>query len=199
MPPRVVFLPGASGAAEFWAPVADRMPEGWQTRLLSFPGAGVEPHDPMINGYSDLMGWTATVVTDGSDVVAQSMGGAVAMGVALAYPRKIRRLVLVATSGGVDIARLGGEDWRAEYAAEFADAAPWVTSHHVDHSPDLRRVKTPTCLIWGDDDPISPLAVGRALDRALPCSGLHVVRGGTHMLARERPGEVAKLIVEHLS
>lgn len=96
MPPRVVFLPGASGAGSFWAPVAERMPEDWETRLVSWPGAGSEAHDPTIAGYDDLVVRAARAADDGSDVVAQSMGGVVAVGMALAHPRKVRRLVLVA-------------------------------------------------------------------------------------------------------
>lgn len=84
--PRVVFFPGASGASAFWVPVADRMPDGWQTRLLSWSGAGTEPHDPEIKGYDDLLDRAATAVRDGSDVVAQSMGAVVAIGLALSHP-----------------------------------------------------------------------------------------------------------------
>jgi pimeloyl-ACP methyl ester carboxylesterase len=199
MTPRVVFFPGASGASEFWAPVADRLPGDWQTRRLSWPGAGSEAHDPSVVGYSDLVVRTAAAVADGSDVVAQSMGGVVAVGLALTHPRKIRRLVLVATSGGLETSVLGAQDWREEYRAEFPNAAPWVTQHLVDHSQQLRHIRLPTCLIWGDADPISPVAVGRALYAALPRSTLHVVAGGTHMMARERPDEIAALIVGHLS
>jgi pimeloyl-ACP methyl ester carboxylesterase len=194
-----VFFPGASGAAGFWTPVADRMPDGWPTRLLSWPGAGAEPHDPAITDYGALVDRAAAAVIDGSDVVAQSMGGVVAIGLALAYPRRIRRLVLVATSGGIDVGRFGAEDWRAEYRSEFPGAASWVTEQHVDHTRELPGVEIPACLIWGDKDPISPPAVGRALEDALPRSRLHIISGGTHMMARERPDEIAELIVGHLN
>jgi pimeloyl-ACP methyl ester carboxylesterase len=197
--PRVVFFPGASGAADFWAPVADRIPGGWQKRLLSWPGAGAEPHDPAITGYGALVARAAMAVSDGSDVVAQSMGGAIAVGLALAYPGKIRRLVLVATSGGLDVGQLGAEDWRAEYKSAFPHAASWVTQQHVNHTPDLPSIDIPTCLIWGDHDPISPPAVGQALEAGLHRSTLHVITGGTHVMARERPAEIAALIVEHLT
>lgn len=196
--PRVAFLPGAAGAAEFWAPVADLMPTGWQTQRLNWPGAGTEPHDPQIGGYGDLVERAAAMVPDGSDVVAQSMGGLVALRLALAYPNKLRRLVLVATSGGIDLKQHNAADWRDEYRGEFPDAAPWVTSPVADGAQDVSRINLSTCLIWGDNDPISPVAVGEALGRALPRSHLHVISGGTHMLAREHPDEVAKLIVEHL-
>jgi pimeloyl-ACP methyl ester carboxylesterase len=196
---RVVFLPGASGAGAFWAPVADRLPTDWTGHLLSWPGAGTEPHDPAVAGYEDLVARAAETVGDGSDVVAQSMGGVVAVGLALAHPQKIRRLVLVATSGGIDVGDLGGGDWRVEYTAESPDAATWITEQQVDHSSQLASITIPTCLIWGDADPISPIAVGRALARALPNSVLHIVADGTHTLAHDQPDLTAALIVDHLN
>ncbi len=72
---------------------------------------------------------TAATLRSVSDLVAQSMGGVVAIGVALAHPDKVRRLVLVATSGGIDVASFDGQEWREEYATEFPDAAPWVSRH----------------------------------------------------------------------
>lgn len=199
MPPRLAFFPGASGARDFWAPVADRLPSAWDARLLSWPGAGLESHDPMVRGYHDLIDYAAARVPDGSDVIAQSMGGVVAIGVALTQPHKIRRLVLVATSGGLNVDVHGAENWREEYVQEFPGAAAWVTDQRVNHTQQLHRITLPTSLIWGDADSISPPTVGRALHRALPSSVLHVVAGGTHTLARERPDEVSALIIEQLS
>lgn len=195
---QVVFLPGASGAARFWAPVADRMPAEWPTRLLSWPGAGTEPHDVAINGYEDLVTMAASQIGDNADLVAQSMGGAVAIGLALRYPHRIRRLVLVATSGGLDVTQFDAENWRTEYRSEYPDAAAWVTEERVDHSTDLPALHIPACLIWGDQDPISPPTVGHALNAALPHSTLHIVPGGTHMMANERPDDIAPLITDHL-
>jgi pimeloyl-ACP methyl ester carboxylesterase len=199
MPPEVAFFPGATGAGDFWSPVAQRLPREWRTELLDWPGAGAVPAVSGIDGYQDLVELAAATVSDGSDVVAQSMGGMVAIGLALARPRKIRRLVLVATSGGLDVAGLGGSEWRAEYRAEFPQAAAWVTGDQVDHSSRLASIEIPVCLIWGGADPISPVVVGEALQLLLPSSELHVIAGGTHALARERPDEVAALIERHLT
>jgi len=152
-----------------------------------------------VRGYDDLITRAGDMIPDGSDVVAQSMGGLVAIGLALAQPDKVRRLVLVATSGGLDIGRHGGADWREEYLTEFPGAAAWVTEQGPDYSEQMYRITVPTCLIWGDADRISPTPVGRALQEALPASVLHVIRGGTHMLARERPDEVAALVAGHLA
>ena len=88
----VLFLPGAGGAAEFWQPVASRLPARWRKTLLSWPGAGNEPRDPRITSYGDLVSMTAKAVGEKTDLVAQSMGGVMATGVALEQPARVRRL-----------------------------------------------------------------------------------------------------------
>lgn len=195
----VALVPGVSGAGEFWQPVAERLPGDWRTTLLSWPGAGDQPHDPRIGGFEDLVAFTASKLPERSDVVAQSMGGVVAIGVALAHPSKVRRLVLVAASGGLDVTALGATDWREQYRAEFPNAAPWVWEQRPDYGDAIATVTAPTLLVWGDADPISPVAVGERLAEQLPRSALRVIRGGTHDVARERPGEIAELIVAHLA
>ena len=196
--PKIVFLPGASGAGEFWLPVSDRLPDGWQKTHLSWPGAGEEPHDPHVRSFEDLVAIACAELDDQSDLVAQSMGGIVAIGLALRYPQKVRRLVLVATSGGIDMTSLGGADWREDYRAEYPHAAPWVSQETVDYGDAITRLSAPTLLLWGDADPVSPVSIGKRLADLLPSSALHVLPGGTHSLAREHPDEVARLIIEHL-
>src|SRR4051812_17964028 len=93
-----LFLPGAGGRRAFWSPVASRL----TTRRivsLAWPGFGDEPADPTIRSLDDLFSWLVARLPSGPlDVVAHSMGGVLAM--RLAIEQRVRRLVLVATSGG---------------------------------------------------------------------------------------------------
>jgi len=57
----------------------------------------------------------------------------------------------------------------------------------------------PTLLVFGDADPISPVAVGRFLLDRLPSARLEIVAGGTHDLEEEYPDLLASLIEAHLS
>ncbi len=195
---QIAFLPGAGGSPQFWTPVADRLPTGWEPVRLGWPGAGDQPHDPRIGSFKALIELTASRLRDGTDVVAQSMGGVIAVGLALRHPAKVRRLVLVATSGGLDVDGLGASDWRERYRAEFPEAAGWVTEPTVDYTAELRQIRVPTLLLWGDQDPISPVVVGRRLSVLLPASELRVIAGGTHEMAVVWPEEVAAAIVGHL-
>src|ERR1700746_3507165 len=88
--PHVAFLPGAAGHRDFWTPVAERLPPAWRKTLLAWPGAGDEPHSPDVRSFDDLIGVASTALEDQTDVVAQSMGGVVAIGLALAHPEKVR-------------------------------------------------------------------------------------------------------------
>lgn len=168
--PQVVFLPGASGAGDFWLPVADRLPSGWKKRRLSWPGAGDQPHDPLVRGFEDLVALSGSRLDDQSDLIAQSMGGVVAIGIALRRPEKVRRLVLVATSGGIDVAGLGGADWREAYRTEYPNAASWVWQDQLDYTGVVPEISAPTLLLWGDSDPLG--------EREGPASGLAVACRG---------------------
>jgi pimeloyl-ACP methyl ester carboxylesterase len=126
------------------------------------------------------------------------MGGVVAVRAALKHPDTVQRLVLVATSGGVDVARLGGSDWRESYEAEHPAAARWITRERPDHTDEIPSITAPTLLLWGDNDAISPVGVGEHLASLLPNVRLRVIAGGTHSLAVDRAGEVAAQIRAHL-
>lgn len=132
------------------------------------------------------------------DLLAQSMGGIIAIRLALRYPRKVRRIVLTATSGGVDTAR-DGMDWRPDYRRLFPTAASWITYDEFDHTPELKKIKHPTLLLWGDSDPISPVSVGQRLAALMPNAKLSIVPGGDHGFVQDRPASVAGLITKHLA
>lgn len=197
--PHILFLPGAGGAASFWHPLGALLPESWRKTYLSWPGLGLEPHEPALRSIGDAVAHAALRLEHPSVVVAQSMGGAIAVRLALAHPSRISHLVLTATSGGVDVTSLGGSDWRAAYRAEYPKAADWILSERTDCSAELHRISIPTLLLWGDADPISPVRVGRQIEQLLPRARLRVLAGGDHMFARDRAAEIAPWIMAHIS
>ena len=180
---RILFLPGAGGSPQFWKPVGTRLPTAWAKEYLEWPGLGDQPHESSIAGLDDLVRLVSSRMDGAVDVVAQSMGGVIAARLALEQPDRVRRLVLTVTSGGVDMAGLGAADWRADYRRSFPRAAAWITDRARSVPLPVEGIVAPTLLIWGDADPISPVAVGKHLAARLPDAGLHVVPGGDHDVA----------------
>ena len=64
--------------------------------------------------------------------------------------------------------------------------------------PWLCRLRQPTLVLAGDDDPIVPVVNGRILARLIPDATLHVVRGGGHLFVLEDPAAVASKVAEFL-
>lgn len=199
MPTKLLFLPGALGRTQLWEPVADLLAHPAEKVHVGWPGFGATLPDPLVRGLDDLVARVAAQIVQPTALIAQSMGGVVALRVALAKPELITHLVLAVTSGGVDVAGLGGQDWRTAFRAANPLLPQWFSTYQDDLSPRLSELTMPTLLLWGDADPISPVAVGQRLAFLLPNSRLHVVRGGDHDLAETHAADLAPLIDEHLT
>ncbi len=157
----IVYLPGAGGRASFWQPVAERLADLGPALRLGWPGFGDAAADPAVRSLDGLVAWTlARLPEDASDLVAQSMGGVVALRLVLDHPERVRRLVLCATSGGVDAASLGQVDWRPEYRAELPDAPDWFVVDRTDLTARLSQVRAPTLVLHGDAESHLPRASG---------------------------------------
>jgi pimeloyl-ACP methyl ester carboxylesterase len=195
----VFFLPGTGASPDFWKPVGSRLPPDWNKHYFGWPGLSAQSPDPAINGYDDLVRLVEARLDGPVDLVAQSMGGMIAVRIALAHPALVRRLVLTATSGGVDMTAFAAADWRPDYRKLHPDAAAWITERRAAADLPVERILCPTLLVWADADPISPLAVGQHLKTRLPDARLHVIASDSHMFANNRADEVAPLIAEHLA
>ena len=131
-------------------------------------------------------------------LIAQSMGGVVAVLAALQRPEYLTHLVLVATSGGVPIDDLRPHDWRPDFMRSNPAFPAWMARERWNLAPQLASVRAPTLLLWGDADAISPVAVGERLQGLLPRAQLQVLPGGAHDLAQTHAEAVAGHISRHL-
>lgn len=199
MPSQILFLPGALGRTQLWEPVADLLSCAAHKEHVGWPGFSSIPSNPLVNGIDDLVEMVLAKVDRPTALVAQSMGGAIAARAALEKPELITHLVLAATSGGIDVAALGGKDWRPSFIESNPRLPLWFATYQEDLSARLPTIRIPTLLLWGDSDPISPVRVGEHLASLLPRARLYVVEAGDHDLAETHATEVAPLIDEFLA
>lgn len=199
MPSQLVFLPGASGNRAFWAPLAECLAHPAERVLMGWPGFGTLPADPQVRGIEDLVGQVVARLDRPTALIAQSMGGVVAVLAALQRPEQVTHLVLTVTSGGLDLQSLGAEDWRSEFSACYPQLPAWFCDYHDDLGAQLATLDIPTLLLWGDADPISPVRVGQRLQTLLPHAHLQVFAGGGHDLAQVMAAQVAPWVDGHLA
>jgi poly(3-hydroxyoctanoate) depolymerase len=143
-----------------------------------------------VRGLADLVTRVENEVTGPVVLFAQSMGGLIALRTAMARPERVRAMVLSVTSGGIDVRAMGGFDWRPQFEQRNPDAPRWFLDARDDLTSRLQEISAPVLLLWGDADPISPVAVGRRLQELLPRAELVVIPGGTHDLVSERASDV---------
>jgi pimeloyl-ACP methyl ester carboxylesterase len=166
--------------------------------LLAYPGFAGVPADASITAFGDLVEMVVSHIDCPTALIAQSMGGVLAIEAAIRKQSLVTHLVLIATSGGLDTSQLGAVNWRPSFEREHPDLPDWFTSFNADLTSELSRINPPVLLLWGDCDPISPIRVGKVLLSHLRNATLHVVPGGQHDLAFVHAQLIAPLIDAHL-
>lgn len=102
-PKTVMFLHGAGGNSLHW--LRTEAPTGWRIIAVDLPGHGQSEGDPR-NGIFQYADWVAEFIrTSGEQPVlaGHSMGGAVAMAVALSVPELLKGLILVGTGAKLGV------------------------------------------------------------------------------------------------
>ena len=191
---QATFIPGAAGQGRFWSPVAERLQPTWRTCVVDLPGLGQVPARPDVSSYQDLVDFVATAITSPTVLVAQSMGGFIALQLALRYPHRVTHLVLAAVTGGVDMSAHRAAEWRAEYAASHPQAQPWARDQVPDLTDQLHTIAVPVLLLWPARDPLSPLSVASTLASRIANVSQVTFDSDDHWAAIERPDETAMTI-----
>jgi 3-oxoadipate enol-lactonase len=164
---------------------------------------------------------------DRVSLVAQSMGGRTCLGFALAYPDRVQALVMADTTGGFSDARMA--QLRAEGEAALAGPNPpprTYAKHFPQEQPaqaflyeqiralnpprreapvpgptaeQVRALRTPTLLIVGEHDVITPPAVIKMFQSYMPHARLTEVAGSGHSVYFEKPQEFNRSLLEFLA
>lgn len=194
----LIFLPGASGSTTFWQPLIEKLPQQYHTKIIGYPGFGDTPESVEVKNFKDLTNYVLNQINDDSVIIAQSMGGIFAVAAALQKPQLVKGLVLIATSGGIDLERFNVRDWREAYRQAFLKYPDWFVTTNINYEEFLSDISVETLLIWGDNDPVSPVQVGQYLNQKFENSTLYVVKNGDHQLAEKHADEVSVQIETYL-
>ena len=203
----LVCVHGLAGSSRWWQPVAGDLEAAGPVALLDLPRA-LSP--------DELPGWVAREIEELAgpvDLVGHSLGALVALRVAAARPDLVRRLILIAPPGiqsrrsaiayGPPVVATmlrARPRFLARAATDAVRAGPRNLlrgGSHVaatDARSEAARVHTPTLLVWGMHDRLTPSTIGREWLQALPDARLHVIEDAGHVPMVDSPSELVAAI-----
>jgi pimeloyl-ACP methyl ester carboxylesterase len=196
--------------------------------VLALPG---HPRGDGMDRASDYAAWVAgeiEAVPAPRTLVGHSLGGAVALELALARPDLVDGLVLVATGARLPVPDHAleriGTDFRAEcervVRASFVAqderriersveammatgpqtlAGDYRACRAYDVRERLGEVRVPTLVISAAEDPLTPVWMGEELARGLPSALMAVVPEASHLLIIEAARAVNLLLAAYLA
>ena len=161
-------------------------------------------------------------------IVGHSNGGRLALAFAAKHPEKLKYLILIDSAGiyhnefpirlkrylfgaaakvGKKITRsekLRGWLYKAVGERDYFRASPLMKQTmanliSVDLAPSLKKITTPTLIIWGEHDKATPLVDGRLMQRSIQGSRLCVIKQAGHSPQFTHPREVWQKIMEAIA
>ena len=211
----LLLLHSGGMTGEEWQPQQAALAEHYRVLIPDLPGHGRSPlpSDRLAIGEA---GRAILTLLDGlgvarAHVAGSSLGGAVALWLALHHPDRVGKLILYRVSyrktetghagtreladpdywQRVGMARLlskahepqgGAQAWQ-RVIARVAEALDPSDTDHVHAPEDLARFDHPTLIVAGDRDPLAPLDDLLAMAQAFPDAGLWVMPYTTHVTA----------------
>ncbi|MDY6856662.1 MAG: alpha/beta hydrolase [Thermodesulfobacteriota bacterium] len=195
----LLFLPGAGADPEIWKPLSNQLPDTWEKIHFRWPGLGNQKPAPHVNSLDDLVSIVENSLGDQPvDLLAQSMGGHVAIRIMLKHPDKIRRAVFTATGVGLNLAQFGGEDWIPDYQKEYPNAKIGIMDEKQEYKDVLSQITQPVLLLYADMDPICPVIVGEHLSELLPNAKLIRVKSSSHTFISDNPNNISEYVIKYL-
>lgn len=177
----------------------------------------------------DVVALMDALEIDSAFVAGHSMGGAIAQQVTLNQPTRVSALALLATGARLPvnpalitgivadteatINNLSRWMWTrnapADMVAQTADImrstppdviqGDFIACANFDISQSLHHISTPTLILVGDNDKMTPSALSESLNAGIAESELEFVPNAGHMLQLEQPDVTAKAIDRWLS
>ncbi|NCN07049.1 MAG: alpha/beta hydrolase, partial [Candidatus Pacebacteria bacterium] len=198
--------------------------QGLKPVFLSLPGFGEKELsspwsvDDYVNWLLELLPKDEKVV-----LLGHSFGGHIAVTFAELYPERVEKLILISSSGLREhalksrlkrkvfslAAKLGkkltsseqlrGLLYKLAREKDYLSASPVMRetmklaiSHDVTLL--LAQVEAKTCLIWGENDAVTPLSLGKVFDSQIKNSTLHILPGERHSPQFTAASGVARIV-----
>jgi pimeloyl-ACP methyl ester carboxylesterase len=223
----LLFLHGASGAPAI-LPFMEKLAQRFDVLVPEHPGYGQTAEPEWLENIHDVayfyLDFLKQLNLRNVTLVGNSMGGWIAMEIAVRDTSRLKSLVLVSPAGipapGVqpaDIFLMAPEDvvrnlFVDQKLAEARLAQPedidvslknrhttarlaWEPRLYDPFLPKwLHRIDVPVKIIWGREDRILPVAFAEEFKRLMPKAQIHIVDNAGHLPHAEKPDQFVELV-----
>lgn len=230
--PVLLFIHGAGANGEMWREVAERLGRCCWSLALDLPGHGrsTGPGSATIGGYSAQVEELIDQLAPGQAVVVgNSMGGAIALQLALDCPQKLRGIGLVGTGARLRVLPEIFETIRADFPAAVKKIAGFALSEHrsnemarrmeqelgqgdpqviyddflacdrFDAMGRISQIQLPALVVCGRQDQLTPLKYSEYLASQLSRATLKVIEACGHAPMIEQPARLSQALEEFLA
>jgi pimeloyl-ACP methyl ester carboxylesterase len=230
--PVLVCLHGAGGTHQHWGAQLQSLSDIVQVLAPGLPGHGRTPGAgrTSIADYSAVvLAFLAALELDRVVLAGHSMGGAIALQIALTAPERVAGLVLASTGARLPVnpAFLEGlmneptatvkaivkhvyspgvsDDVLTDGETEFSQVAPEVFSQDLlacntfDVRERLGEIACPTLVLCGQDDRMAPPKLSHLLHEQIHSAELALIPDAGHMVQVEQPAAVSSALRDWLT
>ena len=218
--PAVVLIHGLSGSGRWWAYNVPVLAQQYQVYNVDLVGFGRSRGQRLVlrEAAGWFKEWLNTVGITEAHLVGHSMGGYIAMEVAVTWPALVRRLVLVdalvlpigpgllrPALGLARAVRYMNLSFLPVLVGDLLRAGPRTMLRatqevlSADLSDRLGAVQAKTMVIWGEKDTLLDLEFGRKLAERLARACFVCVEGAGHNPMWDRPQRFNELLLDFLA
>lgn len=191
--------------------------KGLDIRMLHVPGL-TAPSDKVFT-IDDYVGWADKNIPDGAVALGHSNGGRILLNLCAKKPDKLRHLVLLDSAGIYEpslrkeivqkVAKIGAPLKKipivdmafhkvtksTDYSKAPANMKKTLANMlESDKNLDFSKVLTPTSIIWGKKDSVTPPRQATAMYEMLPNADLKFYANWTHAPYISSPTELARVL-----
>lgn len=227
----IVFIHGSGDSARIWRLQLEQLHNDRQVYAIDLPGHGERPDTlPVEATVLDYARAVRGIIQDElhldrAIIAGHSLGGAIALAMALEYASELEGLILIGTGARLRVhpslleaARERPEEARRQLGemavtpAHVSTILQTIIHEQVPPGPHilyrdlaacdvfdvmarLGEISLPTLIICGADDRLTPVKYSQFLHEHVPGSTLRIIPGAGHYVMREQP-EVVNLAIQ---
>lgn len=225
---KIVIIPGWTYSVDRWANLSGELKKsGFNIEILKVPGLTQSSNEVWdLKKYAQWLKGELESEHEVT-LVGHSNGGRIAIAYAIENPRKLSGLVLINSAGifhnepllrlkrfvfrilsktGKKIGLFKKFNWvlyklAREHDYEKANPNMRETMKNLiykDLTPLLSKIKTPTLIIWGENDKITPVSDAKKMKTEVKNSKLFSIKGAGHSPFYTHPRQVLNILLKEL-